>query len=77
MTLAFALRFLIILFAMLVAAAAGYVISRNRSEQRNAMQIAMMSAEISKMRRRTSNAEAEASRAAERMMQEKRRNRRR
>lgn len=77
MTLALALRFLIILVAMLVAAVAGYVISRNRSEQRNAMQISMMSAEISKMRRRTSNAEAEASCITERMMQEKRRNRRR
>lgn len=76
MTIAFILRFLIILLAMLVAAAAGYIISRNRAEQRNALQIAMMSAEISKMRRRASNAEAEASRAAERMMKEKRRNRR-
>lgn len=60
MTTALILRFLLILIAMLVAATAGYLLARHRCMQRNAYQIAVMSAEILKMRRRASAAEAEA-----------------
>lgn len=76
MTIALLLRFLIIILAMLVAGTAGYVYARNQAEQRTARQIAMLSSEISKMRRRTSHAESEADRAQSRLSQEKRRQRR-
>ncbi|WP_298858461.1 hypothetical protein [uncultured Sulfitobacter sp.] len=76
MTLAFILRFMLILLAMLAAGAAGFVYARNQAERRSAMQIAMLSSEIGKMRRRTAHAESEAERARSRFSQEKRRNRR-
>lgn len=76
MTLVLILRFMLILLAMLAAGAAAFVYARNQAERRTALQIAMLSSEISKMRRRTAHAESEAERARNRLSQEKRRNRR-
>lgn len=76
MTLAFVLRFMLILLAMIAAGAAGFVYARNQAERRTALQIAMLSSENSKMRRRTAHAESEAERARTRLSQEKRRSRR-
>jgi flagellar biosynthesis chaperone FliJ len=76
MTLALVLRFLIIVFAMFAAGVTGYVFARNQAERRTALQIAMLSSEISKMRRRTAHAEAQADKARNSLTQEKRRNRR-
>jgi hypothetical protein len=77
MTLALLLRFLIIVLAMVAAGVTGYIFARNQAERRTALQIAMLSSEISKMRRRTAHAESEADRARNSLVQEKRRNRRR
>lgn len=76
MTIALLLRFLIIVLAMLAAGTAGYVYARNQAERRTALQIAMLSSEISKMRRRTAHAESQAAKASNSLVQEKRRNRR-
>lgn len=53
------LRFLIILLAMLVAGTFGYMLARHRVTQSTAEQMAMMSAEVMKMRRRAKNTETE------------------
>lgn len=76
MTIALLLRFFIIVLAMLAAGTAGYIFARNQAERRTALQIAMLSSEISRMRRRTAHAESETERARSRLVQEKRRTRR-
>lgn len=76
MSLAFMLRFMLILLAMLAAAAAGFVYARNQEKRRSEQQITVLTSEVARMRRRTAFAEAEASRAEARLSQEKRRARR-
>lgn len=76
MTLMLMLRFMLVLLAMISAGAAGFIYARNQAERRSTLQIAMLSSEISKMRRRTAHAESEAERARGRLAQEKRRARR-
>lgn len=71
------LRLLIVAAAMLVAAVAGYLFARYRMRLEADTQIAIMSGELMKMRRRTGAAEAEAQRAYATVTRERRKHRRR
>jgi uncharacterized protein HemX len=77
MTIAFLIRFFIIVLAMLAAGTAGYVFARNQAERRTAQQIAMLSSEVRRMRRRTNHAESQAEQARDQLSQDRRSARRR
>lgn len=76
MTITLVLRFLIILLAMLISGVFGYMLARRRADDRSAVQVSVLSAEIAKMRRRASSAEAGATAAHARLSRERRRQRR-
>ncbi|KIN65397.1 hypothetical protein Z945_439 [Sulfitobacter noctilucae] len=71
------LQILIVALAMLAAGALGWVFGRQRMQQETDMQMPMMAAEISKMRRRASGAKAREEAAENRLSTERRRLRRR
>ena len=77
MTGALLLQVLIVALAMLGAGAFGYAYGRMRMRQDTEMQLSMMAAEISKMRRRASTAKAGEDAAQARLSTERRRIRRR
>jgi len=76
MTTALAIQFGVALVCMIVSAAIGYTLSRQKYRSESATHIAMLSGETAKWRRRASTAEDRARSAESALVRERRKSRR-